>query len=110
MHRLLLSLMLLPALATQAAEKNKPERPKREKPAFQTLDANQDGKVGEAEFNEGMPAREGKKGDASGKTGGLFLLADKDGDGFLSMEEFAKAMDGGKQDKPRKERKKKNDP
>lgn len=105
-----LTLLLLSVPPFLAQAEGKPDHPKREKPDFQTLDANRDGKVGEAEFNDGMPAREGKKGDSSGKTGGLFLLADKDGDGFLSAEEFARAMDGARQDKSRKERKKKKDP
>lgn len=65
-----------------SAKEKAPKAPKAPKRSFEVIDSNKDGKISEAEFTAGAKNVE--------KATKRFKKKDKDADGFLSMEEFAK--------------------
>jgi hypothetical protein len=105
MKSLLLSLLLVPALA-MAADEAKPKKPgkggdKRPTPeeAFKKLDTNSDGTVSLEEFKAGP---RGKKDAAKAEE--AFKKMDKDSDGKLTLDEFkarGPKKDGPKPDAPK---------
>ena len=117
MKTLLLSLLLVPALA-MAADDAKPKKPGKggDRPsaedAFKKLDTNSDGTLSLDEFKAGP---RGKKDPAKAEE--AFKKLDKDSDGKLTLEEFkaggskkpGKPGDG-KSDAPKKDVPKPSDP
>lgn len=88
-----LSSLLLTAVSSAKPDEKGPKGPKK---TFEEVDTDKDGKISEAEF-----VAVGKNAE---KAKAIFAKKDKDGDGFLNKEEFAKSKGKGKKKGPKKDK------
>ena len=95
------SILLSSVVSAEDKDKDK-KGPKTPKRSFDTVDTDKDGKISEAEFITGAIAED--------KAKARFKKKDKNADGFLNKEEFAKGKckkkgpKKPKKDKPKKEK------